>query len=135
LKDLRVGQPLQVAIAGRKQDGWFLGESQVIGRVWLVRREGEDAQVQAFTSLCPHMGCQIQVHPKETSFVCPCHRAAFGITGERLPESHTGERNHAPRGLDTLDCRIVQDDASGESWIEVQYQKFEPGLTQKVARG
>ena len=133
LQDLRPGHPLLVAIVGRKQDGWLLAESQVIGRAWLVRGEGPDAQVQAFTSVCPHMGCQIQLHPKDTNFLCPCHRAAFGFEGERLTASQTGERNHAPRGMDALDCRIVKDEASGESWVEVRYEKFKPGLTQKIA--
>jgi menaquinol-cytochrome c reductase iron-sulfur subunit len=132
LKDLQVGRPLQVAITGRKQDGWLLAESQVIGRVWLVRDQADDTNVQAFTNLCPHMGCQIQLHPEGKSFICPCHRAAFGLAGERLPENHTGERNHAPREMDSLDCRVVHDDASGESWVEVKYEKFEPGLTKKV---
>lgn len=134
LQDLRVGQPLQVAVTGRKQDGWFLTASQVLGRVWLVRGEAEGT-VQAFTSVCPHMGCQIQIHPQGASFICPCHRAAFGLAGEPLPEKRTGERNHAPRGMDALDCRVVMDAESGDSWVEVKYDKFEPGLTQKVVRG
>ncbi len=134
LADLRTGQPLQVVITGRKQDGWTLSDSEVVGRVWLVRSDAAQPQVQAFNSLCPHMGCQIQLHAQSASFICPCHRAAFGKDGERLVASSTGERNHAPRGMDALECRIVQDEASGEAWVEVKYEKFEPGLTHKVAR-
>lgn len=134
LADLRPGNPLQVAITGRKQDGWTLADSQVVGRVWLVRNDAAEPQVQAFNALCPHMGCQIQLNSQSTSFICPCHRAAFGKDGERLAASSTGERNHAPRGMDSLDCRIVQDDTSGEAWVEVKYERFEPGLTRKVAR-
>jgi Rieske Fe-S protein len=134
LADLRVGQPLQVAVMGRKQDGWTLADSQVVGRVWLVRSDGPEPQVQAFTSVCPHMGCQIQLNAQATNFICPCHRAAFGRSGEPLPASQTGERNHAPRAMDSLDCQIVQDETSGESWVEVKYEKFEPGLTRKVVR-
>lgn len=134
LSDLRTDQPLQVAIMGKKQDGWTTAESQVVGRVWLVRSEGPQPQVQAFTSLCPHMGCQVAWHAHTSNFVCPCHRAAFGKSGEPVPVGESGERNHAPRGLDALDCQIVRDDATGESWVEVQYEKFEPGLTHRVAR-
>jgi Rieske Fe-S protein len=134
LQDLRIGQPLQVAITGRKQDGWSLAEMQVIGRIWLVRQEGKEPQVEAFNTICPHMGCQIQVHPKEIRFLCPCHRATFGLQGEKLADSDSSERNHAPRDMDALDCRIVQDESSGESWVEVKYERFESGLTKKIAR-
>lgn len=137
LQDLRPGQPLQTAVVGRKQDGWTLQDSQVVGRVWLVRKDsgaGQPPQVQAFTSLCPHMGCQIQLHAKGTNFVCPCHRAAFGLDGAPKQAEHSGERSHAPRGMDDLDCRVVQDEASGELWVEVKYEKFETGLTRKVTR-
>lgn len=135
LQDLRVGQPLQVAITGRKQDAWSLAETQVIGRVWLVRQDGAEPQVLAFNTICPHMGCQIQMHPKEKRFLCPCHRATFGLKGEKLADSHRSERNHAPRDMDSLDCRIVRDETSGESWVEVKYERFESGLTRKTARG
>src|SRR5690242_18253191 len=84
LKDLPAGQPLQVAIMGRKQDAWTTSDSQVIGRVWLVRSDSAEPVVQAFNSLCPHMGCQIQLAPQAASFVCPCHRAAFGKGGQRI---------------------------------------------------
>lgn len=134
LQDLRPGQPLRVAIVGRKQDGWSVADSQVLGRVWLVR-DGNDSDVKAFTSICPHMGCQIQLHHTEASFVCPCHRATFGMAGNPLPASQTGERNHAPRAMDALECKVVHDDASGEPWIEVKYETFEPGPTKKIARG
>jgi quinol---cytochrome c reductase iron-sulfur subunit, bacillus type len=136
LQDLRPGQPLQVTIVGRKQDGWSVADSQVLGRVWLIRdADGNDSKIKAFTTVCPHMGCQIQLHPKGAGFVCPCHRATFGMAGSPLPASQTGERNHAPRAMDALECHVVRNDASGESWIEVKYEKFEPGLTKKVARG
>jgi Rieske Fe-S protein len=81
------------------------------------------------------MGCQIQLHPTETGFICPCHRATFGTAGDPLPESRTGERNHAPRAMDALECQVVHDDASQESSIEVKYETFEPGPTKRVARG
>jgi hypothetical protein len=35
--------------------------------------------------------------------------------------------------MDSLDCRIVQDEQSGQWWVEVRFEKFKQGLTTKVA--
>lgn len=134
-KDLRPGEPAQFPIVGERRDAWHVQPHEVIGRVWLVRRqEGDEPQadgVTAFTSICPHMGCQVQRAARRTGFVCPCHRAAFGLDGQ--PQSQGNERNHAPRGLDELPCEVVRDD-EGVWWVEVQYERFESGLTRKVAK-
>lgn len=146
LADLPAARPLLVPVLGQKQDAWIRHADEVLGRVWLVRREapqtgvaastadaGPSCEVQAFTSLCPHMGCQIQLRGPGASFVCPCHKATFGLDGARLSPQETGERNHAPRGMDRLESRVVRDEATGEWWVEVQYEKFVPGLTRQVA--
>ncbi|MDB5389258.1 MAG: petC 1 [Planctomycetaceae bacterium] len=134
-KDLRPGAPMQFSIYGERRDAWHVEPQQVIGRVWLVRQPGSETPeakgVTAFTSLCPHMGCQVQRSGAEAGFVCPCHRATFGLDGQ--PQQQGGERNHAPRGLDELPCELVCD-AAGDVWVEVEYQRFEPSLTQKVAK-
>lgn len=134
-KDLRPGEPVQFSIYGERRDAWHVEPSQVIGRVWLVRQpEGKTPvanAVTAFTSLCPHMGCQVQRTTGEAGFVCPCHRAAFRLDGQ--PQQKGGERNHAPRGLDQLPCELVKDE-SGDLWVEVEYQRFEPSLTHKVVK-
>ena len=134
-KDLRPGEPVQFSIYGERRDAWHVEPQQVIGRVWLVRQSegatsGADG-VTAFTSLCPHMGCQVQKSGADAGFVCPCHRAAFKLNGSPLQQG--GERNHAPRGLDQLPCELVKDDA-GDLWVEVEYQRFEPSLTRKVVK-
>lgn len=134
-KDLRPGEPALFPIVGERRDAWHVQPQEVIGRVWLVRREEGEAPgancVTAFTSLCPHMGCQVRKQGKGEGFVCPCHRAAFALNGQ--PTAQGSEKNHAPRGLDELTCEVVRDEA-GESWVEVEYERFETGLTHKVAR-
>jgi len=140
LADVPADRPQLVPILGQRQDAWIHHGEQVVGRVWLVRnapRDGDasaeaNGEVHAFTSLCPHMGCQIQLRAGGESFVCPCHKAAFGRDGSRLPASETGERNHAPRGMDRLETRVAQDETSGEWWVEVKYEKFQLGLTRQV---
>lgn len=141
LTDLKAGKPLLVPVMGQKQDAWTTHAEQAVGRVWLVRKDSESAEddqpsgsIQAFTSLCPHMGCQIQARSTGDSFVCPCHKATFGLNGQKRSAETTGERNHAPRGMDQLESRIVKDELTGEWWVEVKYEKFEPGLMQQVVK-
>lgn len=137
LKDLPLGRPVSVPIVGARHDAWTVYPDEVLGRVWLVRQKGLDGgddQVAAFTATCPHLGCIIQHDAKENRFVCPCHRAVFALNGQKVSGSQRGQQNHAPRGMDSLDCRLVTDDDTQEVWVEVTYQKFEQGLTRKVSK-
>jgi menaquinol-cytochrome c reductase iron-sulfur subunit len=134
LKDLVPGRPMMVPILGQKQDAWTRCDQQVIGRVFLVRdaeipaeSTPADAKVHALSSICPHMGCQVQCQSGSRAFVCPCHRATFAIDGSRQPDPKTGERNHAPRDMDQIDCHLAKDQATGEWWVEVKYEKHQAG--------
>lgn len=136
VQDLPVGRPVMVPVLGCKQDAWTRCDEQVVGRVWLVRDAGANTDspaVMAFTSVCPHMGCQIQANASNQGFVCPCHRAAFGLNGSRQADPRSGDQNHAPRNMDSLECRIVQDAKTGDSWVEVKFEKYETGLERQVA--
>ena len=139
VKDLLPGRPTMVPVMGQKVDAWIQSDRQAIGRVWLVREADGSLQagsanqtVRALSSICPHMGCQVQAQSAGKSFVCPCHRASFGADGQRLPDPRTGERNHVPRNLDELECRLVRDDETGDNWVEVRYEKFKTGLDHRV---
>jgi len=141
-KDLVPGRPAIVPVMGQKRDAWMRHDQQVIGRVWVVRDPEavageaglpEANQVRVLSSTCPHMGCQLQTQAGGKGFVCPCHRAAFGLQGDRQSDPKTGGHNHAPRDLDALNCRVVQEPATGEYWVEVQFQKFETGQEQQIA--
>jgi menaquinol-cytochrome c reductase iron-sulfur subunit len=134
LKDLTAGRPTIVPIMGQKRDAWTQSDKQVIGRVWLVRDAASSvesatagASVRALSSNCPHMGCQLQSQAGGNAIVCPCHRATFGADGSRQPDPRTGERNHAPRDLDRVDCRLALDEATGDWWVEVKYEKTKSG--------
>jgi Rieske Fe-S protein len=139
LGDLVPGKPVQVSVVGGRRDAWTLHAEEVIGRVWLVRGEGEPGTgkqpaVTALTAVCPHLGCTVQLDARARRFVCPCHRAAFAVDGQRMGALELGQPNHAPRGMDTLECRLVQDEEAGDWWVEVKYEKFEQGLTKKVCQ-
>lgn len=142
-RDLIPGRPTIVPVMGQKQDAWSRSDREVIGRVWLVREatgesnaaDGNHCQVRAFSTTCPHMGCQVQARPGQSGFACPCHRATFDVDGQRLPDPQTNVANPAPRGLDLLESRITRDEATGDSWVEVKYAKFKTGATQQVVVG
>lgn len=134
--DLKPGQPLLATISGSRQDAWIKYANQPIGRVWLVSKPGaagEGPQITAFSSICPHMGCQVQYQGTGGEFLCPCHRGIFSLEGSPVL-SGAGEKTKMPRGLDRLECRIVPGNQPGESWVEVKYETFELGLTRKVSR-
>ena len=157
LKDLPVGRPTQVAFTGRRRDAWTVYEKENIGRVWLVRQsptsQGSTAsqsettglstadkvpgaagkiQVKAFTAVCPHLGCGIKVDGSGRQFICPCHKAAWDVSGCKVSDAELGHKNPSPRDLDLLECSVVVDEQTGESWVEVKYEKFQHGSTEKV---
>lgn len=134
LADLTPGRPLLVPVTSRKQDAWTEYPEHVVGRVWLVRSTKSGDAVRAFTAVCPHLGCTIQLAASGQSFVCPCHKATFDAEGRRL-NSSSERTNHAPRDMDALACRVVHDEQTGEAWVEVTLEHFVPGLHRKVARG
>lgn len=141
LDDLPIGQPRRFAVIDNHRDAWTLYPQQTIGRVWLMRhpdngknKDAEQTNVEAFTSICPHLGCQIQLDPTAQEFSCPCHNAAWMLSGEKVSDKKMGRTNPTPRGMDSLKCRVVPDE-SQVLWIEVEYEKFEYGRTTKIAKG
>ena len=130
LKDLLPGQPMIVGVVGQKQDAWVRHEQQVIGQVWLVQQAGgpdaDDARVLALSSVCPHMGCQVQPAASGKCFQCPCHKASFDFDGHRIPVN-AGDPGPSPRDMDILECQLVKDETTGENWVEVKYERFRTG--------
>jgi Rieske Fe-S protein len=121
LSALKPNEPKQVVITDTRQDGWTLHPNELIGRVWLIRRD--DGKVDAFTSICPHLGCSINYEAKVTLFICPCHNGTFSLDGKKreLP----GMRNPAPRGMDALAVQFVPDPTDpNDQLVQVEYKKF-----------
>ncbi|MCA9247319.1 MAG: Rieske (2Fe-2S) protein [Planctomycetales bacterium] len=138
LDDLPVGKPQSFPILGTRQDAWTTYEEEVLGRVWIVRRSNsetspEQAQVEAFTAICPHLGCAIDWDKAHDHFLCPCHRAVFDSNGQPAADADLGYKNPTPRGMDALECRVVQDAETETWWVEVEFQRFEFGLTTQQA--
>jgi Rieske Fe-S protein len=124
LSELEVNVPHQAVVVAVRRDAWTLHPSTVVGRVWLMRRPGD--KVEAFTTICPHLGCSVNYEPGVKRFICPCHNGTFDLEGRRVEQA--GKTNPAPRGMDQLDCR--RDPADAEL-IQVRYQTFKKGLHEK----
>ncbi|HEV3083432.1 MAG TPA: ubiquinol-cytochrome c reductase iron-sulfur subunit [Gemmataceae bacterium] len=130
LSELRKGVPHQVVIRDIRQDAWTLHPNDVIGRVWLVRGEGD--KVDAFTTTCPHLGCSVNFEAKENLFLCPCHGGTFLLNGQR--KELTERTNPAPRGMDKLEIKTSEDpdpahlvDGKRDALVAVKYQNFIQG--------
>jgi len=127
LSELEVGKPKQVVIHDVRRDAWTLHPNDVVGRVWLVRREGN--QVDAFTTICPHLGCSVNFEEKQKLFICPCHGGTFDVAGKRVEK--TAAANPAPRGMDRLECQL---DPANPELIQVKYQNFIQGKETPVPK-
>src|SRR5438067_1661836 len=52
-------------------DAWTSARDVVLGSAF-VRRPSED-KVEAFSAVCPHLGCAVGYDAQANSFLCPCH--------------------------------------------------------------
>ena len=91
----RDGPPTQLIFIGRKDEfpaGAVKTVHDLEGRAVLIRRE-EDELV-AFSSVCPHLGCQVHWQEDEERFFCPCHRGLFDEDGVAYggPPGEAGQR-------------------------------------------
>lgn len=131
LSDLKEGVPFQATIREIRQDAWALHPDDIVGRVWLVRKEND--KIDAFTTTCPHLGCSVNF--EGPNFVCPCHNGTFDLSGKRT-DPGTGRTNPAPRDMDALELRLIADpENSADKLVQVEFRTFENGKEEKIVRG
>lgn len=117
LDQLTDGEPKRVAIVDDRRDAWTIERGVDLGSVWLVKH-GD--RVTAFSSVCPHLGCSVNVAPGAgAGFACPCHTSAFDPQGKR-------KSGPSPRDLDALATRIE------EGFVAVDFRRFRIGIGDKV---
>ena len=137
VSELTENVPKAAVIRDLRFDAWTLHPNDVIGRVWLIRRPGMDADgqptVDVYTTTCPHLGGSINFEEKSKCFVCPLHGATFDFQCHRVGDEALGRANPAPRDMDSLKIQLVPDPTEdGDYFIEVKYESFMPGLPKKV---
>jgi Rieske Fe-S protein len=130
LSDLPVGVPKEFVIRESRRDAWNLHPDDVVGRVLLVRKS--DTEVDAFTTICPHLGCSVA--RTDTGFLCPCHGGQFDTSGTRAVLQHGS--NPAPRDMDKLPMEMVAITAAPDQprdfEIKVEYKRFKTSLDRPV---
>lgn len=95
--------PVRVALVARSQrDAWGTVRDVPLGAAWLVREK--DGAVQAFSAVCPHLGCSIGYDDEHERFKCPCHDSVFSRAGERL--AGPAQRGMDPLPIDVKDGRL-----------------------------
>lgn len=94
-----------------QEAGW--GRFNAPRLLWVMRK-GESVTI--FSSVCPHLGCSVNV--KEEAFACACHGSKWNQTGEKTA-------GPAPRSLDTLEHQIEN------GILKVRYQDFKQGTETK----
>jgi Rieske Fe-S protein len=135
--DLLVEVPTQVVIKETRTDAWTLHPDDVIGRVWLIRRPtspgqnlAPDQMVDCYNTTCPHLGCSVNWNDNDREFLCPCHGGNFDKDGHCVTAS--GRRNPAPRDMDRLFCKVVDDPQTpGVKLVQVKFARFK---TQQSAK-
>ena len=105
--------PVSRTLHLKEPDGWRETESSPT--VYLIAK---GAKVQAFSAICPHLGCIVPWDASRNAFVCPCHGGVFGPDGAYVS-------GPARRGMDTLETKV----ANGN--VMVKYQTFRPDVANK----
>jgi Rieske Fe-S protein len=137
--ELTANKPKAAVIRDTRRDAWTLHPNDEIGRVWLMWRgetngDGTPA-VEAYTSICPHLGGSINFEEQSRCFVCPLHGATFDFQCARVSDEKLGRANPAPRNMDRLEVQLEPDAAgSGDFVIKVKYENFIQGKAEKIKK-
>lgn len=123
LTSLATGHPQRVTVLSDRWDAYTHHPPGPIGNVWLLPGDSAD-RVRCLHVTCPHLGCAIDYAADRNAFNCPCHASEFDATGRR-------RFGPSPRDMDELQCRVTDADESGVRWVEVQYQEFQTGVSDK----
>lgn len=107
---------------------WLIKPSRVLAMKIAARRENiEFPQVGwankptdpvAFSTKCPHLGCNVRWVAEKGQFICACHNSHFRLDGTVIS-------GPAPRGLDTLPVR------TDHGRLEVMDLEFRAGIKEK----
>ena len=123
LSELTLGAPKSVSIVAERQDAWVNYPREPVGAVWLVRQPpGTTPEVAAFSTVCPHMGCPVNLSDDRQFFHCPCHTSSFTFAGKPLNQV-------PPRGMDALEVELSNDP---DPEVRVRYRRFRAQSKEKT---
>lgn len=115
MANIKGDKPMMCAVMTTRVAGWSvtLEEQQVVIL--------PSSNPQAFSSACPHEGCNVMWRDETNDFLCPCHDSSFGPDGTRLG-------GPARRGLDPLPSR------EKDGMLQVQSKAFMNNTVERVPR-
>lgn len=102
LAGLEPGKPKEIFFERTRRDGWKVKTERA--STILVQQPG--GEVQAFSTMCTHLGCGVRANTGGEGFVCPCHDSYFNVDGTVLS-------GPAPRPLDQYETRVE----GGRLWL------------------
>ena len=120
------GIPRAFQVAADQTDAWNFYPNEPLGAVYLRRTSGGE-KPEAVTATCPHLGCFVDFNTAAGTFQCPCHDSWFEPDGKRI----NPELCPAARDLDALAVE-VREARDGTQQVWVEYQKFTPGVREKI---
>jgi Rieske Fe-S protein len=137
--ELSQGVPKAAVIRDVRRDAWTLHPNDEVGRVWLIWRgektEDGTPEIEAYTSICPHLGGPINFEEKSQCFVCPLHGATFDFQCTRVSDDTLGRANPAPRNMDRLEVELEPDPVAVDNFIiKVKYENFIQGKAEKIKK-
>jgi Rieske Fe-S protein len=86
-------------LKGMAPGGSLRYESPTGARI-VVTRQGAGGTADDFialSSVCPHLGCQVQWEPQNDRFYCPCHNGAFDPQGQAIQGPPAAAGQSLPR--------------------------------------
>ncbi len=113
VSEFPVGVPRRVELIRSVTDAWSRSEATTVGAAWVTQHK--DGSFTALSTICPHLGCGVNMDKQRGLFACPCHTSAFGLDGKFL-------EGPAPRGMDPLRVEV-----RGKE-VLVHYQRFKQGI-------
>lgn len=93
-------------------EGVVRGFTGLDGTEILIKRNS--GGVEAFSSVCPHLGCRVHWVPTRKEFFCPCHNGVFDGNGVAV----SGPPADAGQSLERVPLRV--DDAGEVVYIGVK---------------
>ncbi len=115
LESIPEGEPVRLNFIRNEQDAYI--QQATVHSVWVVRRS--QAEVTAYSPICPHAGCYYNWSSELRRFACPCHASVFELNGAVVS-------GPAPRPLDTLPSKIDNDT------LYIQWKRFKSGVSEKI---
>jgi len=101
-----LSEPIARTIQVEQVDGW----RKMISEQTIYVTRNTRGELQALSSICPHLGCTVPWVSGKKEFICPCHGAIYSPEGSRIS-------GPSLRGMDRLETS-TQD---GQLMVRFQY--------------